>query len=76
MLYAKGKEVEFTFHAQKRMLERHIKKEQVVKVLEKPDTEKQARSKGCRRAERKLGRKIFGVVYREERETIKIITLW
>ncbi len=76
MLYAKSKEVKFTFHAQKRMSERHITGEQVVKVLEKPATERRARLKGCRRAERRLGTKTFGVVYREERKTIRIITVW
>ena len=48
MPYAKGKEVEFTFHAQKRMLERRITYEQVIKVIEKPDRERRARSRGCR----------------------------
>ena len=76
MLYAKGKEVKFTFHAQRRRSERHITDEQVVKVLEDPDTESRARSKGCRRAERRFGTKTSGVVYREERKTIRIITVW
>ncbi len=75
MLYGRGKGVEFTFHAQKRMLERRITHDQVVKVIEKPDTEGQARSRGCRR-ERRLGRKTVGVVYREERRTITIVTVW
>ena len=62
MLTARGKEVKFTFHAQRRLSERHITDEQVVKVLEKPDTESRARSKGCRRAERRLGKKTVGIV--------------
>ncbi len=76
MLYVRKKRVEFTLHARRRMSERHITDEQIVTVLEKPDTEKPARSKGCRRAERRLGAKTFGVVYREDRETIRIITVW
>lgn len=76
MLYVRGKRVEFTFHAKKRKLERHIADEQIAQVLEKPDTETRARSRGCRRAERQLGEKTFGVVYREERRKIKIITVW
>ena len=76
MPYAKGKEVEFTFHAQKRMLERRITYEQVIKVIEKPDRERRARSRGCRRAERRLGRRTFGVVYREGRKAITIVTVW
>lgn len=76
MLDVRRKRVEFTLHARRRMLERHITDEQIVTVLEKPDTEMGARSKGCRRAERSLGAKTFGVVYREDRETIRIITVW
>lgn len=76
VLYAKGKEVEFTFHAQRRMSERRMNYEQVAEVIERPDTEGQARSKGCRRAERRLGVRTFGVVYREEREVTRIITVW
>lgn len=78
MLYAKGKKVEFTFHAKRRMLERCLTEEEIVKVLEDPDTEGQARSKGCRRAERRFGRRTMGVVYREKipDDTIKIITVW
>ena len=72
----RGKEIRFTFHARRRMSERHITEEQVASVLEKPDTERRARLKGCRSAERKLGARTFGVVYREERDAIKIITVW
>lgn len=75
-LYVRRKEAEFTFHAQKRMAERYITEEQIANVLEKPDTEKQARLKGCRRAERKLGKRTLGVIYQEKRKTIKIITVW
>ncbi len=75
-LYARKKVLEFTLHARRRMIERHITEEQIVSVLEKPDVERQARMKGCRRAERKLGARTFGVVYREERGNIKIITVW
>jgi len=45
MLYARGKRVKFTVHAQRRMSARRITDEQVIKVLEKPDTEGRARSK-------------------------------
>jgi len=76
MFICKGKKVEFTLHARRRMLDRHITDEQVIKIIEKPDTERRARSKGCRCAERRLGAKTFGVVYREERRTIRIITVW
>ena len=75
-MYAKRKELEFTFHAQKRMFERFITEEQIASVLENPDSEGQARQKGCRRAERKLGKRIIGVVFQEGRNTIKIITVW
>ena len=46
-------------------MERRITEEQVIRVLENPDTERPARSRGCRRAERKLGFRKFGVVYEE-----------
>ncbi|MCD6506497.1 DUF4258 domain-containing protein [Candidatus Poribacteria bacterium] len=75
-MYIGKKRVEFTFHARRRMLERHITEEQTVKVIEKPDRERKARSKGCRRAERKLGVRTLGVVYKEEKQVIKIITAW
>ena len=75
-MYAKRKELEFTFHARKRMFERFITDEQIASVLENPDIEGQAQLKGCRRAERKLGKRTFGVVYQESRKTIKIITVW
>jgi hypothetical protein len=75
-LYARNKDLEFTLHARRRMSERHITEEQIVSVLEKPDMERQTRLKGCRRAERKLGARTFGVVYREDRKTIRIITVW
>lgn len=75
-MYAKGKELRFTFHAKKRILERHITEEHIIEVLENPDTETQARLKGCRRAERRLGTRTLGVVYREDRKTIRIITVW
>ena len=58
------------------MSERRITEEQIVSVLENPDTVGQARLKGCRRAERRLGARTFGVVYREERKIIRIITVW
>ena len=58
------------------MLERYITEEQIAEVLENPDTESKSRQKGCRRAERKLGTRAFGVVYREGKKTIKIITVW
>jgi len=64
-LYLRGKEIIFTFHARRRMMERRITEEQVIRVLENPDTERPARSRGCRRAERKLGFRKFGVVYEE-----------
>ncbi|MEK7398410.1 MAG: DUF4258 domain-containing protein [Candidatus Poribacteria bacterium] len=64
-MYAKKKELQWTFHAKKRMSERHITEDHIVKVLEKPDIETHARLKGCRRAERKLGSRNFGVVYQE-----------
>ena len=76
MLYAKGKEIQFTFHAQRRMAKRHITYEQVMKVIENPDTEGPARSRGCRRIERRLGTRTYGVVYREGRRTIRIVTVW
>ena len=76
MLYAKGKEVQFTFHAQKRMSERHMTYEQVVSVIENPDTEGPARSRRCRRVERTLGIRTYGVVYREERGAIRVVTVW
>jgi hypothetical protein len=75
-LYAKRKELSFTFHAKKRMSERHITEEQIVNVLEKPDKETKARLRGCRHAERKLGLRNIGVVYQEGRNIIKIITVW
>ena len=75
-MYARNKELEYTLQAWKRMSERRIAEEQIVSVLENPDTERQARLKGCRRAERRLGARTFGVVYREERKTIRIITVW
>ncbi len=71
-----GEVLDFSFHARKRMLERRITLEQILKVIEKPDKEGRARSKGCRRAERRLGGRTFGVVYREEGRTIRIITVW
>jgi len=58
------------------MSERFITEEQIANVLENPDSEGQARQKGCRCAERKLGTRTFGVVYQESRKTIKIITVW
>jgi hypothetical protein len=78
MLYAKGKKVEFTFHARRRMSERRLTEDEIVKVLESPDTEGRARSKGCRRAERKFGTRTLGVVYQEKvpDDVIKIITVW
>ena len=76
MLYVRGKRVEFTFHAWKRMRERDITHERIIQVIEKPDTERRARSSGCRRAERRLGIRTFGVVYREEPTTIRIVTVW
>ncbi len=60
-LYAKRKELKLSFHAKKRMLERHITEEQIISVIEKPDLETQARTKGCRRAERKLGERPLGL---------------
>ena len=75
-MYAKRKELEFTFHARKRMFERFITEEQIASVLDNPDIEVQAQLKGCRRAERRLGKRAFGVVYQELRKTIKIITVW
>ncbi len=66
MLYVRGKEVEFTFHAQGRMSERHITEEQVGKVLEKPDTERRARSKGCRRAVRPANAPVVGCFLQNE----------
>jgi hypothetical protein len=59
------------------MLERHLTEEEVVKVLENPDTEERARSKGCRRAKRSFGTRTLGVVYQEKfPDIIKIITVW
>ena len=58
------------------MSERYITEEQIASVLENPDNETQARQKGCRRAERKLGKRIIGIVFQEDRKTIKIITVW
>jgi len=75
-LYVKRKELKFSFHAKKRMSERHITEEHIISVLEKPDLETQARTKGCRRAERKLGARTFGIVYQESKDIIKIITVW
>ncbi|MBC8228596.1 hypothetical protein H8E77_03490 [bacterium] len=60
------------------MWERHLTDEEIVKVLEDPDTEGRARSKGCRRAERRFGTRTLGVVYQEKfpDDIIKIITVW
>jgi len=61
-------------HAEKRMIERGISEEQIKQILEGPDFVKSEGSK--RRAEKAIDERKIRIVYIEEENYIKIVTVF
>ena len=65
--------IEFSDHALRKIEQRHLKKEWVLQVLDKPDQQKE--SYGSRViAYRKIGKLYLTVVYKKEKTMVTIIT--
>ncbi len=77
MSLAKGKRLIYTRHGNRNRIARGIDEAEIVRTIEDPNLETRAKSPGCRRAERRFGRKRkVGVIYREDSAEIRVITTW
>lgn len=65
----------FSNHALVRMLERAISEDHVKEVLKSPDFAVET-SNGRYKASRKIGKKVYSVIFKRERDKIIIITIF
>lgn len=68
-------EIIYSHHAQLRMLERAITREHVENVLDSPDVLLES-SDGKTKASRRLGDKVYGVVFIKEGNKIIVVTVF
>ena len=68
------KRIKYSFHAEKRMLERGISENEIKSVLDEPDF---VRTEGDKkRAEKTIEGRRIKIIYTEEENYIKIITVF
>ena len=66
-------DVRFSAHASLRMLELGLSREDVIQVIDSPDSETQGTT--AVEAEKRLGRQLWRVVYTDKDEFILVITV-